>query len=906
MANQITIDIGAAANDGTGDPLRTAFNYVNNNFSNVWNTGLPNSNVQFSDNRILTVNTNANLVLAPNGIGKVASNVDIVPNTANVFSLGSSTRRWNTVYAQYLDVSNNTTFGDLTVDGNLTVQGNTIQIGNIVTDTKTIQLANTASTNSAANGSGITVGASDNIATLLYNSTSNAWTTNIGVSVTGNITGNYFIGNGALLTGITAGSNYSNANVAAYLPTYSGNISAGNISVTSAISAHDVYADAGSFSGDPVTGDGSLYVGAPNFVPLGTDVMAQFTGNITNYGQLNFQNYSNSATASGDYVITADNGNDSTRFINMGMTSSTWDGTQTNVLTGLNPNNGYLYVQDGNLTLGTRAGNVSYSWKFDTTGGIVAPNLTVTRGDRTGTLTGSTLRIGNGSQEAILTTPNGVDGSDSQRLVINPGAGSEFGEGGDIYLYSGRGGASGGSGGDIKIRGGLGPADGYGGYIDITGGEAAGNGTAGYIDIIGGQSAGGAGGYVRFIGGQGQTTGGNINITGGQGITGEGGAVNIGGGVGNGLSNYGIVSIVSGTSTWQFNNTGNLVLPNEGVIYETNIPFGGLSGKTIALKPYGGTDLDQQLLVYPTAGADFNHLHLTTGNLWNTELFLGNDDYYVKLGNTGNVVINSNDGTGNSAQWTFGTAGTILNSRTLALQVASGIPTSVADWNGQGGWNQSLYANLATTGGTGTGLTVDVAAGGSGYIDINQITINTPGTGYTAGDVITIDNENNLPGTFIIGVSTPAWEFGTTGALTLPTIATPGVDTVEKAQIRGTRKIVGETGTWSTYIDGHSAFGNVAWTASSSTIQSAKITFVVQSNGTAFNWEQFDVAVCQSDSANAFVSVSGRIRQNSAIAYTEVFGYVSDDILEVWLNPADGQTAAYINYDAVEFNIMPD
>ena len=92
MANQITINIGAAANDGTGDPLRTAFNDVNLNFANVWNTGLPNSNIQFSDNRILTVNTNANLILAPNGIGKVASNVDIVPNTNNAFNLGSPTR----------------------------------------------------------------------------------------------------------------------------------------------------------------------------------------------------------------------------------------------------------------------------------------------------------------------------------------------------------------------------------------------------------------------------------------------------------------------------------------------------------------------------------------------------------------------------------------------------------------------------------------------------------------------------------------------------------------------------------------------------------------------------------------------------------------------------------------------
>ena len=50
------------------------------------------------------------------------------------------------------------------------------------------------------------------------------------VSATGNITGNYFLGNGSQLTGINAGSNYSNANVSAFLPTYSGNI--GNLTIT--------------------------------------------------------------------------------------------------------------------------------------------------------------------------------------------------------------------------------------------------------------------------------------------------------------------------------------------------------------------------------------------------------------------------------------------------------------------------------------------------------------------------------------------------------------------------------------------------------------------------------------------------------------------------------------------------
>jgi hypothetical protein len=69
-------------------------------------------------------------------------------------------------------------------------------------------------------------GASGN---LTFNSATNVMT------VTGNVSATYFIGNGSQLTGLPAG--YANSNVAAYLPTYTGNISAGNISVTSNISA---------------------------------------------------------------------------------------------------------------------------------------------------------------------------------------------------------------------------------------------------------------------------------------------------------------------------------------------------------------------------------------------------------------------------------------------------------------------------------------------------------------------------------------------------------------------------------------------------------------------------------------------------------------------------------------------
>lgn len=110
-----------------------------------------------------------------------------------------------------------------------------------------------------------------------------------------------------------------------------------------------------------------------------------------------------------------------------------------------------------------------------------------------------------------------------------------------------------------------------------------------------------------------------------------------------------------------------------------------------------------------------------------------------------------------------------INGSLTIVTPSEGVPNSVSDWNGQGGWNQAFYSNLATTGGTGTGLTVNVTAEGSGYIDINAITINTPGSGYTNGDVITIDNENNLPGTFTIGIEEGSgWIFDSSGSLTTP------------------------------------------------------------------------------------------------------------------------------------------
>jgi hypothetical protein len=101
-----------------------------------------------------------------------------------------------------------------------------------------------------------------------------------GVSAVGNITtgsGSFFIGNGSQLTGII--STYGNANVAAYLPTYTGNISANSVLATGIVSV------SGNITGGNVSGTnltGTLLTAAQtNITSLGTLSALTVSGNIT-------------------------------------------------------------------------------------------------------------------------------------------------------------------------------------------------------------------------------------------------------------------------------------------------------------------------------------------------------------------------------------------------------------------------------------------------------------------------------------------------------------------------------------------------------------------------------------------------------------------------------------------------
>jgi hypothetical protein len=172
------------------------------------------------------------------------------------------------------------------------------------------------------------------------------------------------------------------------------------------------------------------------------------------------------------------------------------------------------------------------------------------------------------------------------------------------------------------------------------------------------------------------------------------GAVNI---IGNGTSN---VNVIANSRAWTFAADGNLVLPLAGNIvnsgntwnfgYDGNLTLpaniiainyangnrvtGNITFRDEIVIGTGTSNLISGLYLAPSSSsADANmylrvrgnisdeptHIHFDTGNNQYYNQFIGDDNKYIQLANTGNIVINSNDAAGNAAQWNFDTTGVL-------------------------------------------------------------------------------------------------------------------------------------------------------------------------------------------------------------------------------------------------------
>ena len=155
----------------------------------------------------------------------------------------------------------------------------------------------------------------------------------------------------------------------------------GNIDFSGGGTINQITSPFGYFTGN-ADGSNAIYAG----VPGGTIVpgaVAQFTSDANAYTQINAQNKNHGTQASIEYVITGDLGTDTTDYLDIGFSSSNWDGTQDNSLgTAVKARDGYLYVQGGggggNLVLGTTTSGTSV--KF-VTGGPNSANIRATLSD---------------------------------------------------------------------------------------------------------------------------------------------------------------------------------------------------------------------------------------------------------------------------------------------------------------------------------------------------------------------------------------------------------------------------------------------------------------------------------------------------------------------------------------------
>jgi hypothetical protein len=241
-----------------------------------------------------------------------------------------------------------------------------------------------------------------NVAAYLPTYTGNLNSLTGNVITTANISGSYILGNGAFLTGINAGNlvgAYSNANVANYLPTYTGNVGAGNLNLTGNI------VDTGALS--IITGAAGNISLAPNGTNtfVATTGGANVTGNLDVTGNISAGNFigtgANTTIAAGSFTYTFDN---------VGNVTLPGSGN----LVGGNTVSANFFLGNGALLTGivTNYSNANVANYLPTyTGNVGAGNLNLT-GNIVDTgaiqiVTGSSGNIGlapNGTNTAVIST----------------------------------------------------------------------------------------------------------------------------------------------------------------------------------------------------------------------------------------------------------------------------------------------------------------------------------------------------------------------------------------------------------------------------------------------------------------------------------------------------------------------
>jgi len=369
---------------------------------------------------------------AANFVGNVTGNITVPgANTQILFNDGglanaSAGLTFNKT-TQVLSVTGNIQGGNLRTAGLISATGNIAGqyfVGNGSLLTGIIATAGAAITNGNSN---VTVSGNGNVTVTVagvLNTTTFA-TTGVyvagEVSATGNVAGSYLLGNGAFITGLPTG--YSNADVAAYLPTYSGNLP----SLTGLVST------TGNISGNYILGNGSLLTGIDaTSIQNGTsNVRVVSSGGNVTIGVGGTGNVAVFATT-GAYIageISATGNIAGNYFIGNGsqLTGVAASSVNANALIGNTLSANVLYsslTTVGNLANlsvvgNTTSGNLLTGGLISATGNVDAGNInTVGLASVTGNITG-----GNLSTFGLITASGNISGNNifATTLISVPG-----------------------------------------------------------------------------------------------------------------------------------------------------------------------------------------------------------------------------------------------------------------------------------------------------------------------------------------------------------------------------------------------------------------------------------------------------------------------------------------------------
>jgi hypothetical protein len=392
----------------------------------------------------LTVTTSSG-VIGINATG--VQNVSGTPNRVIVTDAGSKNLTLTT--PQDLATTSSVTFQNITVTGNLNVNGTATIVTNASIVGKILYLANSATNAAQIDGGGIILGTSTFARSILYSLNDNWWDTN------------------------GAGLKTQQLNATTSTVTH--------LDVTGTAHFGTAYED-NQYANSAIT----------------------VNANVNSYSQIVNVNHNTGTSASSDFVAVNNIGNDSNNYIDLGINSSVYSDPAYNIS---GANDGYLFVNGGNITIGTQSAGKNIVFH---TGGTTSSNLRATITDAgltvVGTLNGLTLPSTSTTAGYVLSN-NGT----GTLTWVQPQTGytGSAGTNGTTGYTGSQGSAGVGYTGSQGTQG----AQGDAGYTGSRGAQ----GVLGFTGSVGFTGSAGAG----YTGSKGDTgSQGNIGYTGSKGDTG--------------------------------------------------------------------------------------------------------------------------------------------------------------------------------------------------------------------------------------------------------------------------------------------------------------------------------------------------------------------------------------------------